>query len=555
MLLDCPPVGPCREVEGNCGDLASVFADTPVPPYFPDGLSTYECHTFPDDDRPLDSFVVGLISIAVALPVTLFLTSCFESACASSSACCVHLFVRTCADALLSHAVANDSEAPESWLFYGGVVKLLCGLKSHRLWHYTGLEGQPPRFVRWYCRSVDAPKPETIINLWHSLRCYLTGATPPWLEEWQEWQAEQEEEGVSAEDAHKSSASNCEGDRVHSDVASVATDESTAALRRSKRMLTAFGLSGIYVTWAVFAWFIFVRALTRVLRPLWAACVPDAHATLMLRLASSQTYGSLIYQLLGAEQQDSFARGWGVSYGMGAATEWKEILKEALKGLIILAILERLHLTRPVNWLEEVRASAYEEAPAACSGGVDTVHPYAARRLLQRTSATLPGKEAGVVAADAPFLFLQGTHCRLIKCWRRRTQGTNTHCSMPVLLQQCSLKRACVPARRACGTAAAALARRTCRATMTTTGWPAACPAVGPSGRSLYQYVRTTSLRQAVRCCAFSSGPALGDPYRHDGRGGRCRCRTSVRACVKHAGCARAGLQVAFSDRPRSQRD
>ena len=102
MLLDCPGVGPCRDVVGNCGDLAGVFADTPVPPYFPDGLKDYTCTTFPDEDRPLDSFVVGLISLAVALPVTLFLTSCFE--------------------------IANDSEAPESWLFYGGIVKLLCGL-------------------------------------------------------------------------------------------------------------------------------------------------------------------------------------------------------------------------------------------------------------------------------------------------------------------------------------------------------------------------------------------------------------------------------------------
>ena len=41
---------------------------------------------------------------------------------------------------------------------------------------------------------------------------------------------------------------------------------------------------------------------------------------------------------------------------MGAAVEWKEILKEAAKGMVILAILERLHLTRPVNWLEDHRA-------------------------------------------------------------------------------------------------------------------------------------------------------------------------------------------------------
>jgi hypothetical protein len=41
-----------------------------------------------------------------------------------------------------------------------------------------------------------------------------------------------------------------------------------------------------------------------------------------------------------------------VSYGLNAATEWKGILEEAVKGAIILAILERLCLTRNTNWLE-----------------------------------------------------------------------------------------------------------------------------------------------------------------------------------------------------------
>jgi hypothetical protein len=94
MLLDmengdCPPVGDCRGVaaEGNCGDLAITFADTPVLPYFPDGLAEYTCHAFPDDERPVDSLVVALIAFALALPVTLFCKTMFE--------------------------VANDNEAPE----------------------------------------------------------------------------------------------------------------------------------------------------------------------------------------------------------------------------------------------------------------------------------------------------------------------------------------------------------------------------------------------------------------------------------------------------------
>jgi hypothetical protein len=42
-----------------------------------------------------------------------------------------------------------------------------------------------------------------------------------------------------------------------------------------------------------------------------------------------------------------------VSYGIGAASEWQDIAKELATGLVILVILERVYLTRPVAWLEE----------------------------------------------------------------------------------------------------------------------------------------------------------------------------------------------------------
>ena len=64
----------------------------------------------------------------------------------------------------------------------------------------------------------------------------------------------------------------------------------------------------------------------------------------------------LLYKLLGDEGQASFARSWGISYAVGAASEWQDIVKEAIKGAIVLAVLERLLLTRHANWLE-VRAS------------------------------------------------------------------------------------------------------------------------------------------------------------------------------------------------------
>jgi hypothetical protein len=42
----------------------------------------------------------------------------------------------------------------------------------------------------------------------------------------------------------------------------------------------------------------------------------DAHPA-----RAPQTYGMLIYRLLGDEAQQSFARSWGISYGVGAAQE------------------------------------------------------------------------------------------------------------------------------------------------------------------------------------------------------------------------------------------
>ena len=38
---------------------------------------------------------------------------------------------------------------------------------------------------------------------------------------------------------------------------------------------------------------------------------------------------------------------------MNAASEWKDVVTEAMKGAIFLAILERLYITRSNSWFEE----------------------------------------------------------------------------------------------------------------------------------------------------------------------------------------------------------
>ena len=57
---NCPSAADCRGFTGNCADIVNQFADLPVLPDFPDGMADYTCTAFPNDDNPIDSFIVGL---------------------------------------------------------------------------------------------------------------------------------------------------------------------------------------------------------------------------------------------------------------------------------------------------------------------------------------------------------------------------------------------------------------------------------------------------------------------------------------------------------------
>ena len=215
---------------------------------------------------PCRSFIVGLIALAVSLPVVLFLQSAF--------------------------GVANDSDAPESWLEWPLTWrKLVFGWNAHRKWHYTGKAGQPHRYIKWFLRSVDEPPTDTLINLGHSVAAAVTCSEPPWT-------IEAREAAEAADVDHAARASEAQSELVWGmrpptsraemlvSVASDCMTCTTAEMRTSsidgvqpglqrhsqrlssshgsvadarelgryKRAMAAAGLVGIYVVWAVFSW-------------------------------------------------------------------------------------------------------------------------------------------------------------------------------------------------------------------------------------------------------------------------------------------------------------
>ena len=142
--------------------------------------------------------------------------------------------------------------------------------------------------MRWYIRSVSAPLPETAINLWRSFAAWVTRTEPPWIiearEAAEEAVAEEHEARVSetsatdlgtfnpltAQRPRRSQARTQAGSRDGvsrseamlaeaaggwNDAGSTSSSEDSAlALQRYKRIITATGIIGTYITWALFTW-------------------------------------------------------------------------------------------------------------------------------------------------------------------------------------------------------------------------------------------------------------------------------------------------------------
>ena len=226
-ILGCDPAGPCLGFAGDCADIQAQFSGVQGPYLYSDGpgepptehdsIDAWVCHAFPDDAYVTDQFFVGLISVAVALPVDLFLQRAFE--------------------------IANESEMPGNWLDAPpGKWKLLLGKDAHNGWRLADPRRPVSEFVRWIVGGGAESDLQAVLfvvgYLLRRLRARLFGEAPPAAF------AEDEDAKPSAKGSGTASESS-------SGSASARADALT------KRLYAAAGLLGVYVTWTIMAWFIF----------------------------------------------------------------------------------------------------------------------------------------------------------------------------------------------------------------------------------------------------------------------------------------------------------
>ena len=90
---------------------------------------------------------------------------------------------------------------------------------------------------------------------------------------------------------------------------------------RARTALRCWALLLLLVAWFLFAWFIFV-------------------------------YGMLIYQNLGERAEAQFTIEWLTGVGLENATQWKSVVQNAVTGVVLVLLLDRLNLTEPGEWFE-----------------------------------------------------------------------------------------------------------------------------------------------------------------------------------------------------------
>lgn len=303
-------------------------------------LDQYVCHAFPDDAYITDQFFVGLISIATALPVDLFLVSAFET--------------------------ANEVDRPGNWVEEpAGRWRFLLGKNAHNGWRLADPRKPTTELLLWVIAGgAETSMGQLIFVVGYCLRrlrAQLFGEPAPLPAEAEEAKAEGASEAGSSE-------------------------ARSEALR--KRLYACAGLLGVYVTWAIMSWCVCLlcalRRLACASACLLSAVVVTPWFTLPLRIRVIFTYGLLIYTQLGKNAETSFTQSWGcdsfslwrplllprgaaapvltshpsvrlysVSCAMNNVSEWQDVATTAFKAALLIVVLDALRLTRNSSWFEE----------------------------------------------------------------------------------------------------------------------------------------------------------------------------------------------------------
>ena len=185
----------------------------------------------------------------------------------------------------------------------------------------------------WYVRSKDAPLTETAGNLFRSFWAFITGTETAWVLEAREAAAAGKADATEGEKGDEA-----RGAKEHEEEGSATSSARGAKeLSAEKRQVMVLGLLATATCWALFVWCV------PCMRPAQHALTPSAHrhaytgssshvracslhapcavSHALLRFAD----GMLIFRLLGADAEQSFARSWGVSYGINAAAEARQL--------------------------------------------------------------------------------------------------------------------------------------------------------------------------------------------------------------------------------------
>ena len=320
--LASTPQGPCLGSSCDCGDLLTQFGTLPGAYVYATTnavqcssstlghpsctcrptLEDYTCHAFPDE-RVTDQLLVGLISVAVALPARFLLEQAFRAS-----------------------AQAVDASR---WVVYTGWSRLFLGWAAHHRWSWR--PQRPSDLTVW----IATVYPTCIV--WDYV-AFLGWWLPKLVMPTRLYAALEERFGGRSWSAgwvgvlmllcgplgwlflivvaltYRARSNNTSY--------SEAEEPSCGGPDGQVRAATSAGVLAVLAVWAVYAWFIF-------------------------------TFGMQIYTRLGPGAEKTFAQSWCIGVGLDQAQQFKAVGQTVVQVAILVDVLDLLRIRGHSAWLED----------------------------------------------------------------------------------------------------------------------------------------------------------------------------------------------------------